>query len=271
VTVLTWPGLDDLGVDAVVTTRGGGVSEGPYASLNLGLHVGDDPDAVLENRARAAAAVGATPDELVVARQVHGTGVETVTEAECGRGGRGAGDAVGPADALVTTAAGPVLVTLVADCSPILLVDPEARVLATVHAGWRGALAQGGGAAGAAVRRMAACGARAERIVAIIGPTVAAPRYAVGDEVVAAAAAAFGRRAADVLGAPDAEGADPAGDGARRTFDVAGANRLQLLAAGIPEPNVHRERLATDAPLFYSDRAERPCGRFGLLARLVGG
>ncbi|HET6949982.1 MAG TPA: laccase domain-containing protein, partial [Acidimicrobiales bacterium] len=70
--VLTWPILDGQGVDAIVTTRRGGVSGGRYASLNLGLHVGDDPAAVIENRRRAARALGGDLDDLVVARQVHG-------------------------------------------------------------------------------------------------------------------------------------------------------------------------------------------------------
>jgi hypothetical protein len=253
--VLSWPWLDALGVDAVVTTRECGVSVGPYRALNLGLHVGDDPDAVAENRRRAAGALGAGVDDLVFADQVHGTRAALVGARDAGRGARDATDAVEGADALVTAEPGVVLVTLVADCSPVLLVDPEARVLATVHAGWRGAVA---GTLREAISAMATLGARPERTVAAIGPTVSPKAYVVGPEVEAAARGAFGARADEVL--------RPHGD--RFRFDVAGANRLQLLAAGVPEDQIAVAPFASDDGPFFSDRKARPCGRFGLLARL---
>jgi len=258
VLVLVWPGLDELGVDAAVTTRGGGVSDGCYRSLNLGMHVGDDEAAVVENRRRAAASVGADIADLVLGRQVHGTTATVVVDTDAGRGSTDPGLAIPATDALVTASPRPVLVTLVADCSPILLVDPGARVLATVHAGWRGALAPDGGTVGETVRVMAELGAQPERTVAVIGPTVAPDHYEVGAEVVGAARAALGA-AADEVVVPD---------GAKWRFDVAGANRLRLLQAGLRDDNVHRDPAATGEAHFYSDRMERPCGRFGLLARL---
>jgi polyphenol oxidase len=253
--VLAWPWLADLGVDAVVTTRECGVSTGPYRALNLGLHVGDDADAVVENRRRAAAALGATLDDLVFAHQVHGTRATVVGRTDAGRGARDAQEAVASSDALVTAEPGPVLVTLVADCSPVLLVDPEARVLATVHAGWRGAVA---GAVHAALEAMATLGARPERTVAVVGPTVSPTVYVVGPEVEAAARAAFGAGSGEVLWA----------HGDRWRFDVAGANRLQLHAAGVTEDRITVSPFASGDGPFFSDRTARPCGRFGLLARL---
>ncbi|MGH8980175.1 MAG: polyphenol oxidase family protein [Acidimicrobiales bacterium] len=252
---VVWPAIAEAGVDALVTTRDGGVSTGPYHSLNLGLHVGDDPASVRENRRRAAAALGAGVDELVFAQQIHGTRAATVTAADAGRGTHEAGNAIAATDTLVTRTPGPVLVTLAADCSPILLVDPGARVLATVHAGWRGAV---GGAVAEAVHTMESLGARAATTLAWIGPTVAADTYEVGSEVADAARARLGADAAGVL--------TPAGD--RWHFDVAGANLVQLLAAGVPGHQVHRCRFTTGDGRFFSDRAARPCGRFGLLARL---
>jgi YfiH family protein len=253
--VLSWPWLDALGVDAVVTTRECGVSVGPYRALNLGLHVGDDPDLVAENRRRAAGALGARVDDLVFANQVHGTRAALVGAGDAGRGARDAADAIEEADALVTTEPGIVLVTLVADCSPVLVVDPEARVLATVHAGWRGAVA---GTLREAIALMTTLGARPDRIVAAIGPTVSPKAYAVGTDVEAAARDAFGDRADEVL--------RPHGD--RFRFDVAGANRLQLGAAGVLENQIAVSPFASDDGPFFSDRKARPCGRFGLLARL---
>lgn len=253
--VLSWPFLQELGVDAVVTTRNGGVSTGPYRSLNLGLHVGDDDDAVVENRRRAASSLGASLDDCVFATQVHGTAATVVGSGDAGRGARVATDAIPACDVLVTTTPGPVLVTLVADCSPVLLVDPEARVLSAVHAGWRGALQ---GAVVSALRAMSALGARPERVVAFIGPSVHPSVYVVGPEVADAARSSLGPAAAQVLW--------PRGD--RWRLDVAGANRLQLLAAGVAPEHVHSAGVGTDDERFFSDRAARPCGRFGLLARL---
>ena len=253
--VLSWPWLEDLGVDAVVTTRECGVSTGPYRALNLGLHVGDDPDAVAENRRRAASAIGATLDDLVFANQVHGTRATVVGVRDSGRGARDALEAIDASDALVTAEPGPVLVTLVADCSPVLLVDSDARVLGTVHAGWRGAVA---GTVRAALDTMATLGARAERTIAVIGPTVSPSAYVVGPDVEAAVRSAFGEEAGEVLRVHDD----------RWRFDVAGANRLQLLAAGVAEDRIWTSPFSSGDGPFFSDRSSRPCGRFGLLARL---
>lgn len=255
VEVLSWPWLADLGVDAVVTTRERGVSTGPYRSLNLGLHVGDDADAVAENRRRAASALGADARALVFATQVHGARATVVDQHDAGRGVRNADDAIDASDALVTAEPGLVLVTLVADCSPVLLVDPEARVLATVHAGWRGAVA---GTVRAALDAMATLGARAERTIGVIGPTVSPTVYVVGPEVEAAARSAFGPAAGEVLWA----------HGDRWSFDVAGANRLGLRASGITDDRISTSSFTSSDGPFFSDRAARPCGRFGLLARL---
>jgi len=101
--VLAWPSLDALGVDAFVTTRHGGVSAGPYATLNLGLHVGDTPADVLVNRRRVAAALGADLGDVVFCNQAHGRRVAVVSEADRGRGAFRLDDAVASTDALVTT------------------------------------------------------------------------------------------------------------------------------------------------------------------------
>ena len=84
--LLTWPALDASGADAAVTARSGGVSTGPYATLNLSLSVGDDPGLVRENRRRLATAFGAAPGDFAFARQVHGAGVRVVADADRGSG-----------------------------------------------------------------------------------------------------------------------------------------------------------------------------------------
>ena len=277
--VLTWPAFDPLPVEAMVTTRHGGVSAGRYATLNLSFAVGDEAANVRENRRRAAAALGADPADFVVAAQVHGNHAEVVSAADRGRGTLADGDAVGPADALVTATPGTVLAILVADCVPIILYDPAAHVLACVHAGWRGTVAR---TAQAAIAAMCSLGSRPEDVIAGIGPSVAAGSYQVGQEVAAAARDAFGE---EVTGAArDASGqqaqallrpaltSGPSGEGARGQwlFDLPAANRHVLRGAGVPEGQIHVTATSTgpDPGLFFSHRAERPCGRFALAARL---
>jgi YfiH family protein len=283
--VLTWPALDPLPVEAIVTTRHGGVSAGGHATLNLSFAVGDEAANVRENRRRAAAALGADPADFVFAAQVHGSRAEVVSAADRGRGTLAAGDAVGPADALVTATPGTVLAILVADCVPIVLYDPAAHVLACVHAGWRGTVAHTARAALAAMRSL---GTRPEDVIAGIGPSVAAGSYQVGEEVAAAARDAFGEDA--VAAAPGTSGERVAGaarDGSGQhaqallrpavsggpgqwLFDLPAANRYVLRAAGVPDGQIHVAATPTGPGpgLFFSHRAERPCGRFALAARL---
>jgi YfiH family protein len=253
--VLTWPVFDTFALDAVVTTRHGGVSAGAYGELNLSLMVGDDPDHVLENRRRAAAALDTPLADFVFAAQVHGNVAQVVGAADRGRGTVTAADAVPGADVLVTVDPGTVLAVLAADCVPIVLYDPVAHVLACAHAGWRGTVAR---AAAAAVSAMESLGAHPADIVAGVGPAVAAARYQVGAQVAEAATATFGDQASAVL--------EAAGPG-RWRFDLWTANRLVLRAAGVPDAQIH----TTDVPTggqFFSHRAEQPCGRFAAIARL---
>ena len=249
---------DAAGVTIAVTTRHGGVSRPPYDTLNLGLHVGDDASAVVANRAQAAEAFGVTLGDLVFARQVHGASAAHVTAADAGRGSTTEDDALADTDIVVTSDPGVTLVILVADCVPLALVDPAAHVLAAVHAGWRGTAA---GAVGAAVRAMAEHGGRPERVLAFIGPAVAPERYQVGDEV---------RDALGAAGGPHGLGTDvarPDGPG-HWLVDLVAANRLQLVAAGVAPERIFESMITTADPSLFSDRAARPCGRFGLLARL---
>lgn len=153
----------------VVTTREGGVSAPPYASFNLGAHVGDRSEAVEANRNRLAAGVGLPADRLVWMDQVHGCTVATVESAP--RFGP-----VPATDALVTAQSGLAVVVLVADCVPVLLADPVAGVVAAVHAGRVGAR---GGVLPAALAAMARLGARAEQIEALLGPSACGQCYEV--------------------------------------------------------------------------------------------
>lgn len=156
------------GVRRVFTSREGGGSEAPYASLNLGQHVGDDPDSVLANRDRVAAALGLASDHLVFMDQQHGAEVAVVT-------GPGAPS---PCDAMVTTTPGLALGVLVADCAPVLLSDAEQEVVAVAHAGRPGLVA---GVIDRVVTTMREIGAR--RISAAVGPSVCGRCYEVPEEM----------------------------------------------------------------------------------------
>ncbi|WP_240643943.1 peptidoglycan editing factor PgeF [Antribacter gilvus] len=178
------------GVRAFFTTSAGGVSPAPWAAgrgggLNLGLGVSDDVDRVRENRARVASAVGAP---VVFVTQVHGDGVLTVGSAERDAwSAETPPTAAGDADALVTAEAGLGLGVLVADCVPVLLADPVARVVGVAHAGRKGVLA---GVVLRALDAMVARGAEASRIRAVVGPAVCGRCYevpaAMRDEVASA-------------------------------------------------------------------------------------
>jgi YfiH family protein len=253
--VLAWPALDAYRLDALVTTRHGGVSAGDYATLNLSLGVGDRPQDVLENRRRAAAALGAGLGEVVFGTQVHGAAVRVVTRTDRGAGAAVADAGVGAADALVTSDPGTVLGVLVADCVPIVLYDPGAHVLACVHAGWRGTVA---GVTGAALAAMAALGTRPADVVAGLGPAIGPDRYQVGEEVAQAVRERFGGRTGQVI-RPDGTG--------RWLCDLWSANRLLLREAGVAGGNIHVAGVPTGTD-FFSNRTARPCGRFGVLARL---
>jgi polyphenol oxidase len=156
------------GVRAVFSTRAGGVSAPPYAALNLGTHVGDDPARVAENRRRLAAAVGLSADRVAYMDQVHGSDVAVVDGPSPGAPPR--------VDALVTRTPGLALAVLVADCVPVLLADGPARVVAAVHAGRAGVAL---GVVPAALAAMRDLGARPERTVGWLGPAVGGCCYEV--------------------------------------------------------------------------------------------
>jgi YfiH family protein len=158
------------GVRAGFTTRAGGVSAPPWDTLDLGLHVGDDPAHVRENRARVAAWAGAP---LAWATQVHGTAVHV-------RGPNDPEDTVGDADALVSDLRGTGVGVLVADCVPVLLADAAAGVVGAVHAGRRGLVA---GVVQAALAAMVARGADPARVRAAVGPAISGARYEVPEQL----------------------------------------------------------------------------------------
>ncbi len=245
--MLRFPGLGALPqLVHGVSTRAGGVSEGAYASLNLGRSSGDRAEHVAENRRRAAAALGATG--FVSARQVHGARVVAVEDA---------GADPGEADALMTDRDGVLLAVLGADCPGVALVDPRRHALAVVHSGWRGTAA---GVVRAAVLALGArYGCRPADLHAAVGPGIAAPAYEVGPEVAAALAQA----------ARAAPGALTPGRGDRWHVDLGALLAAQLVGLGLAPERVERSDLCTfgASELLFSHRRDGPrAGRHALLA-----
>jgi YfiH family protein len=162
------PDWDIPGVDAGFTLRTGGVSKPPYDSLNLAMHVGDDPDDVRENRRRLVEFAG-LPEEPRWLKQVHGNRVVHASEVERD---------ITEADAVWTDQLGQVCAVMVADCVPILLAARDGSCVAAIHAGWRGL------AAGVIEETIKALPVAPEALVAEIGPCISAEHYEVGPEVV---------------------------------------------------------------------------------------
>jgi YfiH family protein len=193
--------------------REGGVSTGPFATLNVSDNLGDDLTHVANNRAQATLAIGFSPEALVVQRQVHSSAVTVVTQPPSHAPPR-------EADAIVTDVPGLVLGILTADCAPILFADPEAGVVGAAHAGWKGAAS---GIAEATVLAMVALGADPSRIHAAIGPTISGANYEVGPDF---AAALIRQR-------PDAARRISRPGGGREHFDLPGFLADQLAEAGV--------------------------------------
>jgi len=193
VAVWTDPSLGSQGVLIAFSERSGGQSAPPYDSLNLGGHVGDDPDNVDANRLRLLAGLGLAEcaARLVTAEQVHGNRVVTVGADDAGRGARAASGAppIPAADALVTCTPDVPLMLLFADCVPVVLVAPGPCV-AVAHAGWRGALAGIAGKTAASLAREAGC--PTNRITAYVGAHIGACHYEISTEIMSQFVNAFG-------------------------------------------------------------------------------
>jgi polyphenol oxidase len=227
-----WPA--PAGVKALQTTRLGGISAAPYDTLNLGLHVGDDPVRVNRNRQMLASCM---PGEPVWMEQVHGTLVANADAAACRV----------VADASIARQRGSVCVVMTADCLPVLLCDEAGTVVAAVHAGWRGLC---DGVIEATVREM---GVAPQQMMAWLGPAIGPQAFEVGEEV----RAAFMAHAADaaLAFAPGAEG--------KYLADIVLLARQRLTALGIAR--IYGGTFCTyqQKERFFSYRRDGATGRMG--------
>lgn len=230
-----WPA--PAAVRAFVTTRAGGVSEGPYAEMNLGAHVGDSPEAVMRNRTRLR---NDLPGEPFWLDQVHGVAVAE------------AGAEVGAivADASVSRRPGEVCAIMTADCLPVLFCNAAGSVVAAAHAGWRGLAA---GVLEACIARMQV---PAATLMAWLGPAIGPGVFEVGSEV----------RAAFVSADPRAEEAfRPAAQSGKWLADLFLLARLRLARAGVRHVSGGGLCTYSNPGRFYSYRRDGRTGRFASL------
>ena len=247
------------GLQHGVTGRPGGVSRPPYAALNLGLHVGDDPAAVIENRRRLCAALGLDIATLTLGAQVHGAELAIAGEQQVGAGSLDLASAIPGVDGLVITRPGLLAAVLSADCVPLVLYDPKRRVGAVIHAGWRGAAA---GIAARAVRLLRdSCASDPEHLYVAIAPAIGVCCYQVSQCVAGRVVAAL----------PDPRRALEQRDGAWYV-DLAECSRQQLLASGVLASHIEGAGICTScrADAFFSERRlGRPTGRLGTFLVLL--
>jgi YfiH family protein len=249
IVLVRFRGLEGTGVRHAMLTRLGGVSQGPYSTLNLGHTVGDDLAAVEENHRRAFDALGLERGRAVSPYQVHSANVRLVGRAHVGT--------VQPnTDGLLTLTPDLPILFRFADCAPLILFDATRRAVGLAHAGWRGTVNGVVEAAVAAFVRHA--GSRPEDLWAGIGPAIGPCCYEVGPEVATAVARACPSEASVVNA-----------DNGTRRLDLPGAVRAKLNAAGVTQVETSGICTACRTDEWFSHRAEHGrTGRFGALVML---
>ncbi len=237
-----------------ISTRSGGASCSPFNSLNLGLHVGDENQAVLENRSRLFSALEIPLDCLTAARQVHGSTVTRVSQSMRGRGSSDYAEALEATDAMITDEAGICLMIVVADCVPIIVYAPSRRVVGIAHAGWRGTVAGIALNLVAAFKENYSCSP--DDLVVGIGPSIGQCCYGVGEDVLQGLNSVLGSRSGQV--------AQTSAGGTR--VDLREANRLLLIGTGVREDRIELFDICTccRSDQFFSVRHQQGnTGRFG--------
>lgn len=242
------------GIKHFISTRHGGLSDGAFDSLNVGLGTGDEAATVLENRQILAASVNIPLESFVTLNQVHNTTVSIVTSDMKGQGAFDRNTAIQETDAVITNECGICLFVMAADCVPILLYDPQKNVIGAVHAGWRGTVKQ---IVFLTVQKMQeAFGCNPADIIAGIGPSIGPCCYTIGSDVIDAVLHNF----------KTTEGFINCGSDNLPYFDLWYANRKQLMDAGIPDEQIETSGICTmcEHDKFFSFRHGKGItGRFG--------
>lgn len=249
---LTFRKLDQAGVRHGFSTRMGGVSEGIFSSMNLSYARGDDEASVHENFCRIGHAIGFDEKKLVFSNQIHDTQIRRVGEEDCGKVMTGM-------DGLVTDVPGVPLYTGYADCVPLFFFDPEKKVAALAHSGWKGTVGRIGEKMVKIMKDGYGC--RTEDIVAAIGPSICRDCYEVSQDV----AWQFIR---EFSGHPEEEILDRKENG-KYQLDLWKANEIILEEAGILKKNLDITDLCTccNSEYLFSHRATK--GKRGNLGAFI--
>lgn len=249
----SFPLLTQGGIINACSCRLHGESAMREKMLNLALHVSDEPELVLRNRERFAAAVGVDAKRFTTCAQVHGSRVAVVDEKLIGSGALSLADTIADTDALVTNLRNVPLLLFYADCVPVLIADTQSTAIGLAHAGWRGTVAQ---IAKKTVQKMQAeFGCEPQNLVAAIAPSIGSCCYEV-DDFVHDRAAGYEEFFAPVAAKPG-----------KYMLDLQGYNRRELLEAGLRAENVAVAGVCTahNHELFCSYRAEQgKTGRMGV-------
>jgi YfiH family protein len=244
-----------------VSTRLGGYSQAHLQRLNLSLNVQDDTESVIKNRVALAKAVGFSPDSYCFANQVHSPNISLISNQDRGRGMYDYQDCIKATDALITKEKNICLIALGADCVPILFFDPQKKVIAAAHAGWRGTVQKI--AALTAQRMKNEFNCHYENILVCIGPCISAKNYEIGTEVENAVKEAFGAEDKYLIMNELTN---------RKHFDLVYANTQQLIDLGLQAKNIIASGFCTfdNSDLFFSSRKDSgKTGRFGAGIMLV--
>lgn len=258
---LSFKALEETGI--VVngfSTRLGGVSQGKLASMNFSVARGDEPERVMENFSRMAAALGVERDKMVLSWQTHTVHVRRVTGEDAGKGVIRERD-YRDVDGLITDEPGITLVTFFADCVPLYFLDPVRRAIGLSHSGWRGTVARMGRVT--AERMREEFGSRPEDLIACVGPSICQDCYEVGEEVAEAFRKEFDPRwHGDILA--------PGRQAGKYQLDLWRANEIILLEAGLRPEHLHVTNICTccNPELLYSHR--RMGERRGNLCAFLG-
>ncbi|MBP2635678.1 MAG: Polyphenol oxidase [Firmicutes bacterium] len=251
-------GFAEAGIKHGVSTRLGGCSNPPFASLNLGLHVNDDPNAVWHNRQLFCKAVGLSADKAVTAEQIHGDAVKLVTAADAGCGSQYYDTAIKGTDALVTNTPGLPLMLFFADCVPVLIADPVSRAIGISHAGWKGTVAKIAQKTILAMQQH--FNTKPGDCLVGIGPAIGPCCYEVDEAVINKLKTGFSRWE-DLV--------DPRQG--RWLLNLWEANREQLKEIGVMDNNITVSQVCTaeNSQIFFSHRTENgQTGRFGAIISL---
>lgn len=245
-------------LQAGFTVRTGGSSKEPFASFNMGLHVGDDPRDVVINRQTLCEELGFSYEKFSCAEQIHGNKIYRITAAEAGAGRKNAEESIAKTDGLFTTEPGVLLTSFYADCVPLYFLDPVSKAIGLAHAGWRGTVSR---ISAEMIRAFhMEFGSGAEQILTAIGPSIGGCCYEVDDfviEQVKQSTKSWEECVKQV-------------NAGKYMLDLGLLNQLIMQEVGIKTEHIVRTEYCTSCrtDLFYSYRKE--AGKTGRMASYIG-